>query len=484
MSAILRARLASPPVALLLALGVGALAACAPFAISPVTAAVVLPTLAAAAWMLVSPRRGALAFVPVITLLPYGVVPLRFEVQLRMLDVVILCLAIGWLIRAAERRERIELPPAAVAVLIFCALAVTSFVLSASYAMTAELTRRFLKLLAGMLFFVVALNLVRDRAALESHVRAFMLCGAVAAAVGLTLFLLPPWRQVELLSALEPIGYPSGWGLLRYLPGPNDTYTEIVRAIGTSVDPNVFAAMLLVTASLILAQLLSPRPLLSPAVLVPLGVIVVACMLATHSRATWLGLAAGAAWIATLHDRRAWLLGAVGAVLVAFTPLGQSLLGRVLSGFAAQDKAAALRVSEYANAFEIIRAYPVFGIGFGAAPRLGLFPGVSSQLLLVAEQVGLVGLVAYVTSLAGVLLPSLRPGVKIEEPRLQGVVTALQTGLVAALVAGLFDHYWANTAFQHAVTLFWYLCALVVRSTTLSRANAQPLPDVQHLDRS
>jgi O-antigen ligase len=335
-----------------------------------------------------------------------------------------------------------------------------------------------------MLFFVVVLNLVRDQRALESQVRALILCGGLAGALGLLLFLLTPWRQVELLSMLEPIGYPSGWGLLRYLPGPNDTYTETIRAIGTSVDPNVFAGMLLVAAALITAQLFAPCPIVSRAWLVPLGLLVVACMLATHSRATWLGLAAAGAWIATLRYRRAWLLGGVAAVLVAFTPLGQTLFARVLSGFAAQDKASALRVSEYANAVEIIRAYPVLGIGFGVSPQLGLHPGVSSQLLLVAQQVGLLGLAAYVITLAAVLVPSLRSVVGSAEPRLQGLVTALQAGFVAALVAGLFDHYWANTAFQHAVTLFWYLAALLVRGTMLDRASDRALLDVQHLDRS
>jgi O-antigen ligase len=136
----------------------------------------------------------------------------------------------------------------------------------------------------------------------------------------------------------------------------------------------------------------------------------------------------------------------------------------VISGFEARDKASALRVSEYRNAMEIMQAYPLLGIGFGASPRLGLFPGVSSQYLLVAQQTGLLGLGAYLAALASVLLPSVQfsPGSELDP---HGLVISLQSAFIAALVSGLFDHYWANHAFPHAVALFWYVAALLVRVT-------------------
>jgi polysaccharide biosynthesis protein PslJ len=168
--------------------------------------------------------------------------------------------------------------------------------------------------------------------------------------------------------------------------------------------------------------------------------------------------------MATLRYRKAWVPGLLGAIGSIVTPFGQGLVARVMSGFEARDKASALRVSEYRNAMEIIQAYPVLGIGFGASPRLGLFPGVSSQYLLVAEQTGLLGLAAYLAAIAGVLLPSLRFSMGSErDPR--GLVISLQSAFIAALVSGLFDHYWANHAFPHAVALFWYVAALLARAT-------------------
>ena len=80
---------------------------------------------------------------------------------------------------------------------------------------------------------------------------------------------------------------------------------------------------------------------------------------------------------------------------------------------------------------------------------------------------GLLGFAAYLTAIAGVLVPSLRFSVGSDrDPR--GLIISLQSAFIAALVSGLFDHYWANHAFPHAVALFWYLAALLVRATRLA----------------
>ena len=120
--------------------------------------------------------------------------------------------------------------------------------ISAPYAYTPELARRFVKLVLSTLFFVVTFNLVTDAQWLVRNLRALIVSGSVAAGLGLMLWAQSPERQVALLSRLQVLGYPSGQEVLRFLPGPNDTYTNIVRATGTSIDPNVFAGMLLMIA--------------------------------------------------------------------------------------------------------------------------------------------------------------------------------------------------------------------------------------------
>jgi polysaccharide biosynthesis protein PslJ len=467
LTSLIRASLGWPPIVIFLAVAAGASAAWLPFAMPPIAAAAILPGLLGVAILLVMPRVGLFGFVALVTLLPFAVVPVRFGIQLTALDVVLACLLIGWIARASQLGERVELPPAGIALLVFCAISVASFVFSAPYAYTPELLRRFLKLLLSTLFFVVTFNLVREAESLVKHIRALIVCGVLAAVVGLALYLQSPDGQVSLLSRLQILGYPGGREILRFLPGPNDTYTDILRATGTSIDPNVFAGMLLIVAAVMLGQLFARKPVFPRAALAPAIVLVLACLIATHSRATWLGIVVALGWMATLRYRKAWILGALGAVAVVMTPFGRGLIARVISGFEARDKASALRLSEYRNAFEIIQAYPILGIGFGASPRLGLFPGVSSQYLLVAQQTGLLGFAAYLVAIASVLVPSLRfSATSGRDPR--GLVISLQSAFIAALVSGLFDHYWANHAFPHAVALFWYVAALLVRATRLA----------------
>ena len=66
-----------------------------------------------------------------------------------------------------------------------------------------------------------------------------------------------PLTQLTLLTRLTLIGYPAD-DVLRYVPGPNDTYTTQLRAIGTSVDPNVFGGTLMLSLALVVVQWASP----------------------------------------------------------------------------------------------------------------------------------------------------------------------------------------------------------------------------------
>src|SRR5215203_974695 len=171
MISVIRASLAWPPIVLLLAVIAGASAAWLPFVMPPIAAAAILPGLLAMAILLVMPRAGLFGFVALVTLLPFAVVPVRFGIQFTALDVVLICLLIGWIVRASQVGEHVELTHAGIALLVFCAISVASFVFSAPYAYTPELLRRFLKLLLSTLFFIVTLNLVTDVQSLIKHIR-------------------------------------------------------------------------------------------------------------------------------------------------------------------------------------------------------------------------------------------------------------------------------------------------------------------------
>src|SRR5439155_4629616 len=100
--------------------------------------------------------------------------------------------------------------------------------------------------------------------------RWLMLAGAVQGAMGAGLMALSPLTQLNLLTRLQLIGYPTT-DVLRYVPGANNTYTDQLRAIGTSVDPNVFGGTLMLALALIVVQWASPEPVLRRSILVVLA---------------------------------------------------------------------------------------------------------------------------------------------------------------------------------------------------------------------
>jgi hypothetical protein len=50
------------------------------------------------------------------------------------------------------------------------------------------------------------------------------------------------------------------------------------------------------------------------------------------------------------------------------------------------------------------------------------------------------------------------------------LLVGLQAAVLAALVAGLFDHYFFNLRFPHMVALFWLLLGLLVTATGLAKS--------------
>jgi O-antigen ligase len=192
-------------------------------------------------------------------------------------------------------------------------------------------------------------------------------------------------------------------------------------------------------------------------------VVMGACLLATFSRGSWAGLGAAALFMATIRYRRMWgLFLLLGVALYVFAPQADVFVGHLLSGARFQDQAAAMRLGEYRDAFKLIAQFPLFGVGFGAAPNIDTYLGVSNVYLLIAEEMGLIGLGAFLVVVAaflGYVLPRLG---RVAEPQMQDIALGLTAGLVGALVAGILDHYFFNLQFPHTVTLFWFFMGLAV----------------------
>jgi len=148
-----------------------------------------------------------------------------------------------------------------------------------------------------------------------------------------------------------------------------------------------------------------------------------------------------------------------------------------VSGFLVEDKASAMRLGEYKDAVNFIGEYPFFGVGFGTTPNgssaitpeADIYVGVSNIYLLMALEVGLVGLAGFALVMGTLAVWSWWRYREADEEGRAWLATGSAV-LFAAGVAGIADHYFFR--FPHMIALFWALVAILAIAARLS----QPAP--------
>lgn len=460
-------------VVLLLAIVAGGAIGVLTAAFSPIYTVGGLVGLGIGAALLLNVQVGLLSFIGVVTLLPYAVAPVPLGgVKLTFLDLVLTALLLVWLVRVLTvANARLEFTRLGMPIIVFVLLALASFTIGTSYYVSPESTRLFLKLINSVLFFFTIVNCVRSAEQLRQIVAAFIAGGAAAALIGIGLNVVPASVATRVLLFLRPLGYyQSGGEVLRYIAD-----TETLRAISTAVDPNVLGALLMLCLTLAVSQLLSSKPVIGKRWLLPMAAIIAVCLVLTFSRSSWMGFIIAMLFIATMRYRRLWLLFvAIGLVLYfGIIPSDIPFISHLQSGFQAKDKAAAMRLGEYKDAIQLISRYPWFGVGFGSPPSVDLYVGVSSVYLLMAEQMGLIGVGAFLVTIGLIFLEVLTKLGRIADDQLKSTVLGLTAALVAALVAGVFDHHFFNMRFPHVTALFWFVVGLILVGLKLAEKTEQ-----------
>jgi hypothetical protein len=435
----------------------------------------VLAALALAYAMLANTNVGLAIVFSIITILPFGTLPFKAVITPNFLEIALLMLMAVWLFRLlVGPEEPLHLTPLGLPIIGFLGITLFSFILGSSGADSLTLHNYF-KFILAVLFFFSVVNCVRTTEQARWALRFLIIGGAVSALIGLVLQLLNDTTALQLLTALGRIGYPTTGRVLRYV---EDDPSGVERAISLSVDPNSFGGMLALVGALTVTQAVAERPLLSRRLLIGMAGLMALVVFLTQSRGAIGGLVAGTLFTATLRYRRLWWVplaaGALGLLLYLGLSVGQSFVDRLVAGVQFRDQANQMRLAEYQNALAIIRAYPIFGIGFGQAPELDLVAGVSSIYLALAERTGLAGLFAFLGIVAAFFIRSLRAlRSAFDEQHDQergGWLLGLQSAIIAALAVGLLDHYFFNIEFSHMVALFWGCIGLALALERVSDA--------------
>ena len=440
----------------------------------PLIAVGVLLALALAVWALTNLEVGLWGAIGIITLLPFAALPFKLVFTPTFLDLAVggtfLVYLMQWM---TGQRRRLALTPAHGPIFVFLVLAVFSFVAGIPNGpLTPNLMRQFAELLINIALSFVVVDYIDNWEKFNRVARVILLGGTAAALLGIGFYFLPPATANRLLSALAVFGYPAG-DVLRYI---EDDPANAQRAIGTAVDPNFLGGVLATIGGLLALQVLSRKPLLGSR-LVSLGAlaVVLGCLVLTFSRGAMVGLAVGVGLVAVLRYRRLLLVMAAAGIAILILPATRDYVLHFVQGVQGQDLATQMRFGEYKDALILIQRYPALGVGFSGAPEIDIYLGVSSAYLLIAEQMGLIGLAVFLGCMAIVFVWSFtqRRWLYAAAESADGqsrlaLWLGAHAGLVAALVVGVVDHYFFELSFQPAGSLFWIFVGLCLAASRLA----------------
>ena len=459
----------SVPMALLATVGAAVAAGYLLAEVGPLIAALVLVALAAALWMLRDIEVAYWAVIAVVSLLPFASFPFEIGFTPTFLDAALGMLFVAWLLQVMTGQQtHFVATPLGLPVVIFLLLAVFAFILGLGHApLTAYVVRHFAEILLSISLFFLVVNTVQTSERLERLVRVLLICVFIEALIGVVLYIIPDEWAMRTLSALGRVGYPTGAGVLRYI---NDDPSLAQRATATSVDPNVLGSLLNLTIGLAVPQLFARWPVIRRRYLVPMVGVMVLCLGLTMSRGSLVGVGVALVVVATLRYRRLWWLLAAAMVLLLLLPQTQGLVSHFIAGLRGEDLATQMRFGEYKDAFILISRDPIIGVGFAGSPDVDTYVTVANVYLLIAEEMGLVGLAAFLSVIAVFFAHfwRARRAVAADE-RLEPLWWGSHAAVIGALMGGMFDHYFFNLDFPHSATLFWLMVGLATAATGMVR---------------
>ena len=420
---------------------------------------------------------GYAAMIGVIALLPFGVLPVPFSPKPTFLDLAMLLLFGVWAVQLVTRQQQDFVGgELGIGVLAFFLFAIGAFIFGLSHAALDQKTaRRFAEILLSILMYFLIVNTVRDEARLQRLTRLLILGGAAAALIAIVLYVLPDATTTKILLSLQRVGYyPEGGAVLRYI---RDDPTLPQRATGTMVDQNVLGAFLIMTIALAVPQFFTPsrgeqRLLPRWLVAAALGLMGLALLL-TISRGAFVATVAAVLALGMLRYPRLLLILAIVLAVILLIPWTQGYVARFIEGLRGEDLATQMRFGEYKDALILIQRYPFLGVGFSGSPDIDTYIGVSNMYLLIAEEMGLVGLAAFVAMIAALYIAAARVYRRIHTTgTLEPIWWGLHAALLGALVGGVFDHYFFNLDFHPSVAFFWLYLGLAAVTTTLVKRDA------------
>lgn len=422
--------------------------------------------------MLQSIQWGLVGLVSLIILLPYATFPFKIGFTPTFLDAVLGVVFGVWFLKIVTNKQTsFTASPLGLPVFAFLAWAVVAFIFGLGHtSLSMTVLRNFSEVMLTVLLFFLVVNQVQTVSQLTWISRIFLLAGGLMALIGIVFYIIPGNWTIAVLSRLGIVGYPTE-GILRYI---EDNPENPMRAISTSIDPNALGGLLIILTIIAVAHLFAKKPIIPRFYLAIVTGAMGLLLYLTFSRGALVGVVAALGLMSLLRYRKLLVYMVIVAILMLVLPQTQVYVTRFAEGLQLTDLATQMRLGEYKDALTLISRYPLTGVGFSGTPDIDIYIGVSSLYLLIAEQMGLVGVGLYLLiSLVFFHLVYYTWRALPAHHHLEAPLLGYSLAVAGAMVGGVFDHFFFNITFIHLVAIYWLCMGLGVVTVQLAKIEMQ-----------
>ena len=441
--------------------------------LGPWLAAAAILGLLAGLYIITDVSMALYAIIGIVLLLPFGVFPVKIAITPTLLDLALGGFLLVYLFQwMTGRRGGLRLTSVHALIALYVMWLVLAFALGLRHASPSPADiRQFAETLLSIGMVFILTDLLRNPAMLRRLVLVILLAIGLQALLAVSLYLAPDALAEALLVRLSRIGYPAG-GVIRYI---EDNPALAERAIGTWVDPNALGGALATAATMIAPQIVARKPVLRWRWLtIAIFAAVAIALFLTSSRASFLAWGAGMFMIALVRYRRLLPVLLAGGLLFLFLPQTQAYLDRLSQAFQGEDLATKMRIDEWTDSLELIGRYPLVGVGFTGTPEIDIYTDVANMYLMMANQIGLTGVLIFLLAMGGVFLYGARAWrYARDNPDFAAIHLGYHAALFTGLVNQIADLYFFRLDFQSSITWFWLIVALCVASSKLALESAR-----------
>ena len=218
----------------------------------------------------------------------------------------------------------------------------------------------------------------------------------------------------------------------------------VIRVSSTFTSPNQMGLYLAILTLILVSLLLHGAS--RPTRAIPIILVFMVVLLATTSRSSWLALATGLCLIVLLRKRiKVTSIALAAVLLVLLIPflLKFNVFAYVGETLSLTDTSAAGKIPSILSGLSFVYRNPL-GIGLGmAGPRSRRFTGVlgphsENYFVLLAMEVGVVGLALYLAIICAVSIRLHRRYVSLEHRALKAVALGTLAAVIGASVGNMF----------------------------------------------